>query len=133
MLDESSRGRADLAAAAGLHSVVAAPLIAEQRVTGVLELFTRSIRPINEPTRRMLARTGVALARLIERRQLLEQIARKGAEWLLTVDSISLPILLVDSDGCVVRLNRTAHELAGVGYEDLVGRRLTVLGDGEPW
>jgi PAS domain S-box-containing protein len=133
MLDESSRGRAALAAAAGLHSVVAAPLIDDQRVTGVLELFTHSIRPINEPTKRMLARTGVALARLIERRRLLEQIARKGAEWLLTVDSISLPILLVDSDGCVVRLNRTAHELAGVGYEDLVGRRLTVLGDVEPW
>jgi PAS domain S-box-containing protein len=133
MLDESTRGRAAIAAAAGLHSVIAAPLVDEQRVVGVLELFTHSIRPINEPTRRMLARTGAALGRLIERRNLLEQIARKGAEWLLTVDSIAMPILLVDTDGCVVRLNRTAHELAGLTYDDVVGRPLASMGEGEPW
>lgn len=133
MYDESTRGRAVIAAAAGLHSVVCAPLVDEQRVTGVLELFTHSIRPINEPTRRMLARTGAALGRLIERRNLLEQIARKGAEWLLTVDSINMPILLVDTEGCVVRLNRTAHELAGLTYDDMVGRPLVSMGDGEPW
>ncbi|MEA2465050.1 MAG: hypothetical protein QOJ98_2797 [Acidobacteriota bacterium] len=137
MLDESTRGRAALAAAAGLHSVIAAPLVDEQRIVGVLELFTHSIRPINEPTRRMLARTGAALGRLIERRNLLEQIARKGAEWLLTVDSISMPILLVDTDGCVVRVNRTAHELAGLTYDEVIGRSLSELeeagGNGEPW
>jgi PAS domain S-box-containing protein len=133
MLDETTRERAALAAAAGLHSVVATPLIDDQRVTGVLELFTHSVRPINEPTKRMLARTGAALGRLAERRNLLEQIARKGAEWLLTVDSISMPILLVDSDGSIVRLNRNAHELAGLGYDDVLGRPLASVGDGEPW
>jgi PAS domain S-box-containing protein len=133
MFDESSRGRAALATAAGLHSVIAAPLVDEQRVIGVLELFTRSIRPINEPTRRMLARTGAALGRLIERRNLTEQIARKGAEWLLTVDSVSMPILLVDTAGRVVRLNRMAHELAGLTYDDMLGRSLSSMGEGEPW
>jgi PAS domain S-box-containing protein len=133
MLEESMVGRSELAAAAGLHSVVAAPLIDADRVTGVLELFTHTIRPINEPTRRMIARTGAALARLIERRQLLEQIATKGAEWLLTVDSISMPILLVTTDGDIVRLNRTAQELTGRTYEEVVGRPLISLGEVEPW
>jgi signal transduction histidine kinase len=133
MLDESTLGRAALAAAAGLHSVVATPLVDEQRVIGVLELSTHSIRPINDPTKRMLARTGAALGRLIERRNLLEQIARKGAEWLLTVDSIGMPILLIDAEGCVVRLNRTAHDLAGLVYGDVVGKPLLSLGDVEPW
>ncbi|HEX8255925.1 MAG TPA: ATP-binding protein [Thermoanaerobaculia bacterium] len=133
MLDESTRGRAALAAAAGLHSVIAAPLVDEHRIIGVLELFTHAIRPVNEQTRRMLARTGAALGRLIERRNLLEQIARKGAEWLSTVDSISMPILLVDTDGCVVRLNRTAHEMAGLTFDQVLGRSLLSLGEGEPW
>jgi PAS domain S-box-containing protein len=133
MYEESMIGRAELAAAAGLHSVVATPLVDADRVTGVLELFTHTIRPINEPTRRMLARTGAALARLIERRQLLEQIATKGAEWLLTVDSITMPILLVTTEANVVRLNRTAQELTGRKYDDVVGRPLVSLGEGEPW
>jgi signal transduction histidine kinase len=114
-------------------SVVAAPLVDGERVTGLLELFTHSIRPINEPTRRMLARTGAALARLIERRQLLEQIATKGAEWLLTVDSIGMPILLVTSDARVARLNHTAQALAGRAYDDVVGHPLISLGEHEPW
>jgi PAS domain S-box-containing protein len=133
MLEESTIGRAELAAAAGLHSVVATPLVDSERVTGVLELFTHSIRPINEPTRRMLARTGTALARLIERRQLLDQIATKGAEWLLTVDSIRMPILLVTTDARVARLNRTAQELTGHTYDDVIGRPLVSLGEREPW
>ncbi|HYC61342.1 MAG TPA: ATP-binding protein [Thermoanaerobaculia bacterium] len=133
MLEESSIGRSELAAAAGLHSVVATPLLDADRVTGVLELFTHSIRPINEPTRRMLARTGSALARLIERRQLLDQIATKGAEWLLTVDSIRMPIMLVTPDARVTRLNRTAQQLTGRAYDDVVGQPLISLGDHEPW
>ncbi|HEX7150914.1 MAG TPA: ATP-binding protein [Thermoanaerobaculia bacterium] len=133
MLDESTRGRAALAAAAGFHSVVAAPLVDEQRVTGVLELFTHSVRPINEPTKRMLVRSGAALGQLIERRNLLEQIARKGAEWLLTVDAIKMPILLVRGDGTIVRLNRTAHDLTGLDYDDVLGRPLVSVADGEPW
>lgn len=133
MFEESSVGRSELAAAAGLHSVVATPLIEGDRVTGVLELFTHSIRAINEPTRRMLARTGVALARLIERRHLIDQIARKGAEWLLTVDSIRMPILLVTPDARITRLNRTAQQLTGHTYDDVVGQPLISLGDREPW
>lgn len=133
MLDESAIGRTELAAMAGLHSVVAAPLVDGDRVTGVLELFTHSIRPLNEPSRRMLARTGAALARLIERRQLLEQIATKGAEWLLTVDSIRMPILLVTNDARVARLNRTAQQLTGRAYEEVLARPLLSLGEGEPW
>lgn len=133
MLEESSIGRAELAAAAGLHSVVAAPLVDADRVTGVLELFTHSVRPISEPTRRMLASTGAAIARLIERRQLLDQIANKGAEWLLTVDSIRMPILLVTDDARVARMNRTAQQLAGRPYEEILGRPLSSLGEGEPW
>lgn len=133
MLEESMVSRVELAAAAGLHSVAAAPLIDGDRITGVLELFTQSIRPINEPARRMLAHTGAALARLLERRQLLAQIATKGAEWLLTVDSISMPILLVTNDGNVVRLNRTAQELTGRAYDELIGHPLRSLGADEPW
>lgn len=133
MFDESTVGRVAIASASGLHSVVATPLIDDQRITGVLELFTRAVRPISEPTKRMLARTGAALARLIERRSLVDEIARKGAEWLLTVDSISTPILLVDSNACVVRLNRTAHELTNVTYRETVGHPLASLGAGEPW
>jgi signal transduction histidine kinase len=133
ILDESTMDRAELSATAGLHSVVAAPLIENERVTGVVEFFTQSVRPINDRGKKTLLQTAAALARLIERRRLIEQIERRGAEWMLTFDSISLPILLTTPDGVFARLNRAAREMAGLDYAGLVGRSIQSLGDTEPW
>jgi signal transduction histidine kinase len=133
ILEESTIDRSELAAAAGLHSVVAAPLVDAERVTGVVEFFTRAVRPMNERSKRALARTGNALGRLIERRRLVEMIERKGAEWMMTFDSIELPIILVHSDCRLVRLNLAARGLMHLEFEQIVGHSLTTLGEGEPW
>jgi len=133
MFDESTMQRAELFAAGGLHSVVGAPLTDSGRIVGVLEFFTRAVRPVSERTKRSLMRTGAAVGRLIERRRLLELVQRKGAEWMATFDSIDAPIFLLNTDGAVLRVNRAAHRLAGESYEDTIGRPLRSLGEGEPW
>jgi len=133
ILDETTLARGELAAAAGLHSVVAAPLIDSDRVSGVIEFFTRKVRPIDDRAKKTLVHTGKALARLLDRRRLLEQIERKGAEWMLTFDSIALPIMLVTPDGRFARLNSAARALTGASYGELVGRPVIDFGPGEPW
>lgn len=140
ILDESVMRRVELSVAAGVHSVVAVPMIDSDQIIGVLELFTRAERPINDAKVEQLRRTGEALGRLVarhkgdeERRRLLMLIERKGAEWMATFDSIHLPIFLATCDGIVARLNRSAGELAGTGFDDLVGSHFRVLGDCEPW
>lgn len=133
ILDETTLARGELAAAAGLHSVVAAPLIDSDRVSGVIEFFTRKVRPIDDRMKKTLTHTGKALARLIDRRRLLEQIERKGAEWMLTFDSIALPIMLITPDGRFARLNSAARALTGASFGELVGRPVLDFGSGEPW
>ncbi len=140
ILDESTLHRGELAAAAGLHCVVAIPLLDGERVVGVLELFAQAVRPISERRKRVLLRTGQALARLLERRRaederkhLLTLIERKGHEWMMTFDSIELPIFLVTVGSSIARLNRAACGLAGGGYDDLLGSSILSLGDFEPW
>jgi signal transduction histidine kinase len=140
ILDESTLHRGELAAAAGLHCVVAVPLRDGERFAGVLELFAHAVRPLSERRKRILLRTGQALARLLERRRaederrhLLTLIERKGVEWMMTFDSIELPIFLVTLGGAIARLNRAARNLAGGGYDDLVGRSMRSLGDFDPW
>ena len=140
ILDESTLQRREMLATSGLHSAVGAPLMDSTRVTGVIEFFTRAVRPISERRKRTLTRTGVALGRLMarrraedERRWLLAQIERKSAEWMLTFDAIELPIFLVTEGGTVTRLNRAGRDFSGTGYDDLIGRDLRDLGQGEPW
>src|SRR5258707_6370814 len=140
ILDESSLQRGEMLATSGLHSVVGTPLMDSTRLTGVIEFFTHAVRPISERRKRTLTRTGIALGRLMarrraedERRWLLAQIERKSAEWMLTFDAIELPIFLVTERGTVTRLNRAARDFSRSRYDDLLGRDLRDLGQGEPW
>lgn len=133
LLDESGLVRAESAAAAGLHGAAAVPLRDAGRFVGVLELFTRAVRPMSEQGRGVLLRAGSSLGRLIERRKLETLIERKGREWSLTFDAIELPIFITRLDGTITRLNRAARDLAGAGQFLDVLRRNIAVGEGEPW
>lgn len=133
LFDESGLIRVESAAAAGLHGVAAVPLRDSDRFIGVLELFTRAVRPMSEQGRRALVRAGTSLGRLIERRKLEMLIERKGREWSLTFDAIELPIFITRLDGTITRVNRAARDLAGAGeFLDVLERSIAVA-EGEPW
>ncbi|MGN6185424.1 MAG: ATP-binding protein [Thermoanaerobaculia bacterium] len=138
--DDSKLTRAYLAEQFGLHGAVAVPLRDGPRIVGVLELFTRNVRPLDTIHARALLRTGAGLGRLIERRRaederrhLLHVIERKGLEWSLTFDAIELPIFITSMDGVVRRMNRSARDLAGGDYAEALGRRIRSYGLHEPW
>ena len=132
LFDESGYLRAEVAAHAGLHGVVAVPLFDSERVVGVMEMLTRAVRPISEQRHRALTRAGKSLGRLIVRRQLQETIERKGQEWSLTFDAIELPVFITRADGAIVRVNRAARDLAGGEFHEVLGRNIAIE-DAEPW
>ncbi len=144
LLDETNIVRNQLTLHMGLHGTVAVPLHDGARLIGVLELFTRAVRPLRAARARTLLHTGAGLGRLIarrrvedERRRLQYLLERKGLEWMLTFDAIELPIFISSMDGVVRRLNRAGRELAGRhNYSDVIGRQIGTLGvidDEEPW
>ena len=140
ILDETVKDRSDLFAAAGLRAMAAIPLLDSDHAIGVLEFMTRAVKPIDGKRKVHLSRTAAALGRLIvrhrtdeERRRLLLLVERKGAEWMSTFDSIHLPILIATCDGRIARLNLAARDLTGAGFDDVLGRELRSIGEGEPW
>jgi signal transduction histidine kinase len=141
LFDESGLTRGDLAARAGLHTVVAIPIVESEQTIGVIEVFDRAVRPISTPRAQSLRRVAAAIGRLAERRRadderrrLIALVERKGNEWALTFDAFQQPIFLTARDGAIVRLNRAARDLATASsYTDLLGRTIGSLGDGEPW
>jgi signal transduction histidine kinase len=138
--EEPNLPRAPLLDLLRIHGAVAVPLRDGPRIVGVLELFTREIRPIDNIRARALLRTGAGLGRLIERRRadderrhLLHVIERKGLEWSLTFDAIELPIFITSMEGVVRRMNRSARDLAGGDYAEALGQRVRAYGRHEPW
>lgn len=60
-------------------------------------------------------------------------ISRSALEWRLTFDALEFPLLLLEMDGRIVRMNEAARALAGVTFEEAIHRPLGVLGSGQPW
>jgi PAS domain S-box-containing protein len=68
------------------------------------------------------------------RQERLQRALRTSAqEWRLTFDAITHPLLLVELDGRIIRLNRAARDLAGVDFDKAVYHPIAVLGDAQPW
>jgi PAS domain S-box-containing protein len=66
--------------------------------------------------------------------QLQEVIDSAAREWQLTFDAIESPLLILNTDGTIRRLNRAAQRLSGKAhYRDLLERRVEAIGPGEPW
>jgi signal transduction histidine kinase len=116
----------------GLHGAAAVPLYDAHRIVGVLEMMTRSVRPLSHQRQRALERAGKTLGRLIIRRHLQTVIEKKSYEWTQTFDAIALPIFITRMDGTITRVNRAARDLVGGTFQDVLGRNIAVSED-EPW
>ena len=95
--------------------------------------------PERDAQSRVVGATGIAVdvtARTQaeqERRHLQDQMRRSAEEWKATFDAVESPLLMVDSQGRVKRLNRAALDLWGArGFREVIGRFLWDR-PGEPW
>jgi PAS domain S-box-containing protein len=62
--------------------------------------------------------------------RVLQTVAR---EWVATFDAVDSPMLILEPDLTVRRLNRAARNLFGANYGKLIGRKLDELASGDPW
>jgi PAS domain S-box-containing protein len=98
-----------------------------------------SASPVFDPSGRHIMNASVLRDLAIERREAAERnelearVATANAAWRQTFDIVGLPITLLDETGHVVRVNRAARDLAGIGWEELVGRSIHSFGAREPW
>jgi PAS domain S-box-containing protein len=68
-----------------------------------------------------------------EQQRLQDALTQAAAEWKLTFDALESAMLLLDSEGRVLRLNRSAMLEAGIAFEACIGRHVQDLGGGQPW
>lgn len=65
--------------------------------------------------------------------QLLQDFEHAASEWRRTFDAVELPIVIVDADLNVTRINRAARMLVGKQYAEIIGHAIGEIGEAEPW
>ena len=96
-ITKSSYLRAAAAAALGLHCVFAFPVLLHGEVLGVLEFFSREVRPPDAALLAMMSSVGAQTGQAIERQRAEEERARLSAEIIRVQDEklaeLSTPLI----------------------------------------
>ena len=89
----------------------------------------------DEKNARLVIATDVTDRKLLdeEQRRMHASIQQSAIEWRQTFNAIDFPVLIVDLEGRIKRLNKAAHEIADRQNEEIVGQKIAEAGQGEPW
>lgn len=84
---------------------------------------------------RLVIATDVTDRKLLdeEQRRMHTSIQQSAIEWRQTFNAIEFPVLIVDLEGRIRRLNKAAHDIADRQNDEIVGQKIAETGSGEPW
>ena len=84
---------------------------------------------------RLVIATDVTDRKLLdeEQRRMHASIQQSAIEWRQTFNAMDFPVLIVDLESRIRRLNKAAHEIADRADEEIVGQKIAEAGSGEPW
>ena len=83
---------------------------------------------------RLVIATDVTDRKLLdeEQKRMHVSIQQSAMEWRQTFNAIDFPVLIVDLEGRIKRLNQAAHTVIA-GGEEIIGQEIIKAGSGQPW
>jgi PAS domain S-box-containing protein len=83
----------------------------------------------------LLIANDVTERKLLDEKQLSlhASLQQSAMEWRQTFNAIDLPVLIVDLNGRIKRLNEAAEAIADLEPDEIVGHNISELGKTEPW
>jgi PAS domain S-box-containing protein len=90
---------------------------------------------LNGRQARLVIASDVTERKLLDEKQqkMHESLQHSAMEWRQTFNAIDFPVLIVELNGTIRRLNQAAEEIAGIESEKILGRDISELGPNEPW
>lgn len=112
-----------VAARAGIRAAFALPIVAGTDVVGVMEFFSNEHTDITLDALDLMASVGLQLGRAFERRRTAEE------RFSAIVGNMPAMVLLRDTKGRFIFVNRRYEEYYGISLDELVGRTLREVED----
>jgi PAS domain S-box-containing protein len=127
LAEDKNFPRIELAVAEGLRSAYGFPSLLGDRVTGVLEFFSRELREPDEEMIKWISAVGHHIGQLIERKRAEEALRESEVHFRTVSESASDAIVTVDANSLIITINPAAEIIFGHKVADMVGKPLTML------
>jgi PAS domain S-box-containing protein len=119
--------RQDAAAAYGLRSAFALPILLGEKVHGVMEFFASQTRPVDEELLKMAASLGYQIGEFLERIRFGQRLTEGEESYRVLTETASDGIITIDAASTIVFANTAAAEIFGYTTNELRGSNVTLL------
>jgi PAS domain S-box-containing protein len=114
-------GRLAEASSAGLRSLLAFPISLRAEVLGVIELFSKDVREVDDELLTTVTNLGTQLGQFVARKHAEEERERLTKERVLLLDCASEGIYGLDLKGCITFMNRAAARMFRCDADEVSG------------
>ncbi|MGH9968536.1 MAG: PAS domain S-box protein [Pyrinomonadaceae bacterium] len=99
-----------------------------------VEMTSHPLR-FNGSKARLVIANDVSERKLSDEKQLSmhASLQQSAMEWRQTFNAIDFPVLIIDLEGRINRLNKAAEDAAGLDTEEVLGHKIANLADIQPW
>lgn len=89
----------------------------------------------NGTNARLVIANDVSERKLLDEKQLSmhASLQQSAMEWRQTFNALDFPVLIVDLDGHINRLNQAAEDVAGLTTEEMLDLNINALANRQPW
>ncbi len=108
--------------AAGLHSGLFLPIVAQDRVLAILVFFAREVRPVNLPMLRLIDMVATQIGAAIQRLQAQESLRAREALLCSVTDSALLAIVATNVERHILTWNPAAERIFGCPIAAALGQ-----------
>ncbi len=112
----------------GFCALLMLPMIAENKIMGILTLFHEHARAWDEAEIQFAEALANTLALALSNTQQMETAAHKSEELQVTMDSVFSGVCTTNAEGVILSWSRRAHELTGMSEAEMVDKRWDVDG-----
>jgi PAS domain S-box-containing protein len=119
--------RADAARRGGLRAGFGFPLRSPRGVLGVMEFFSRDLRPPDEPLLATMSALGSQVGQFVARRRAEEEVRASESQLRAMLESALDAVVTMGADGRVIRWNHAAEAIFGYTASEATGRDMAEL------
>jgi PAS domain S-box-containing protein len=119
--------RAAIARKAGLHAAFGFPLESPRGIVGVMEFFSREVRPLDERLLEAMRTLGSQVGQFVARRQAEADVRASESRLRAMLESALDAVVTIDHRGRVVGWNNAAVETFGYSPDEALGREMAEL------
>lgn len=112
---------------AGLHSAFGFPILLQNNILGVLEIFTRELQYADEPLLNMLAAIGPQIGQFIQRKWTEKELSKSEAYKTAILEWASDSIMTINRVGTILSFNPQTERLFLFSKEELQSKNIDEL------